>query len=579
MRLMTSVRYAPVICISLAAALMYAIAPRSAHATTITWTGATSAIWNTTDANWFDGTNGVAFAIGNDTVFTDNFGSNPTISVPTAGLNPNSVTFSHIAGATPTTYTFDRTTNRAPWDTGGTTTPTSLVLDTGYLGQVLLMARAANTGGGATTIKSGILEIHDGGALPTNGTSNNNPGTVTLAGGTLSIKVDTAGKTNPASSQLNGTMNVTANSTLQNNAINTSRLWLGAINVSSGVTLTITPNASGTAGVIGTLSAVLNGASNLGTIGIGGSAAMNPILELQGTNTQSSTATFDLGSANGVLRTNRGSTTINLGALTGGGSTNLQGSTGSGANITYSIGGANLNAQYNGVISNGTNATTPGLTLVTKVGNGTETLAGADTYSGATTVSAGMLLVTGTHTNAGTYAVNGTGTLGGNGTITTLGNAGVTVASGGKLSPGTSPGTLNMNLGTGLLDISGAVTNVASASMLFDLDTPGSSDEVLLTSANSGLNIGSGVLEFDDFVFNPTVNVAIGNVYTLFDTSKPITGSLGGNMAGSLGGSLTGILSLGDNGQDVLLTVVPEPSAFVLLSLGAVGLLACRRRR
>jgi len=28
-----------------------------------------------------------------------------------------------------------------------------------------------------------------------------------------------------------------------------------------------------------------------------------------------------------------------------------------------------------------------------------------------------------------------------------------------------------------------------------------------------------------------------------------------------------------------VLTVVPEPSAFVLLSLGAVGLLACRRRR
>src|SRR5262249_2987699 len=162
--------------------------------------------------------------------------------------------------------------------------------------------------------------------------SNNNPGMVTMAGGTLSIKIDTGGNVQPSSTQLNGTMNVTANSTLQNNAVNSSRLWLGAINVSSGTTLTIIPNASGTAGAIGTLSANLTGASNLRTISVGGNAASNPILELQGTNTQSTTATFDLGSANGVIRTNRGTATINLGGLTGGSSTNLQGSTASGAN-------------------------------------------------------------------------------------------------------------------------------------------------------------------------------------------------------------------------------------------------------
>lgn len=571
MRLTTSVRFAPMICISCALTI-YGLS-RSSQASTITWTGATNNNWSTTatDLNWTpDGVSSVAYTVGDNAIFTDNFLSNPTITM-SATMNPATLTFSHIAGSTSNTYSFGSSATQGNTIFGSGAT-TALLLDTGFLGQVNLYARANSGSNGTTTIKSGILEIHDGGALPANGTSNNVPGTVTLAGGTLSIKVDAGGNTQPSSSQLNSAMSVTANSTLQNNAANSSRLWAGAINVSSGVTLTINPNASNTAGVIGTLSAVLNGASDVGTISLG---ANSGTLELQGTNTQSTTATFDLGSASGAIRTNRTGATISLGALTGGVGAQLQGSTGAGV-ITYSIGGAGLNTTLNGAIVNGTGS---GATVnVTKVGGGIQTLAGSNTYTGTTSVTAGTLLVTGTHTNAGAYTVNGTGTLGGNGTITTIGNAGVTVATGGKLSPGTSPGTLKMDLGTGLLDISAAVTNVASGSMLFDLDTPGSSDEVLLTNANSGLNIGTGVLEFDDFVFTTTGNVAIGNVYTLFDTGKAITGTLGGNLGGNLGGGLAGILSLSQDGQDVQLTVVPEPSTVILLSLGSFSLLACRRR-
>jgi autotransporter-associated beta strand protein len=551
----------------------------SSPAATITWTGTTNNNWSLDggDVDWFDGANNVAYTANSDVVFTDNFGSNPTISPLSASLNPTSMTFSHIAGSTPTTYTFDRTTTGAPF---GATANTALLLDTGFLGQVNLLQRSAATSNGSTTIKSGTLELHDAAAFPGNGTDfNHSP--VTLAGGTLSIKVDTNGQTMPASTNLLGTLTVTDNSTLQNNAINTSRIWNGSLNVAAGKTLTINPNASNTAGVVAFLGATLSGATDLGTISLG---ANSGTLELQGVNTQSTTATFDLGTAGGVIRNNRPTTTLNLGALTGGtGGGQLQGSSASNGSTTYSIGAANVaNALFQGKITDGTGVPTVGVTNIIKTGSGIENFAGANTYSGTTTISAGTLLVTGTHTGAGStaagaYSVNGTGVLGGDGSIKTTG---ATVSAGGKLSPGVLLGTLKMNLGSGALDISGAVAANGSASMVFDLDTPGTSDEVLLTNANSSLSIGSGTLAFNDFAFSPTANFAPGT-YTLFGTGKTITGALdanAGNLSGAIG-AYTGTLSLSANGQNVLLTVAPEPGAVVLLSLGGLGLLPFRRRR
>jgi len=194
---------------------------------------------------------------------------------------------------------------------------------------------------------------------------------------------------------------------------------------------------------------------------------------------------------------------------------------------------------------------------------------GNNTYSANTVVEAGTLLVNnvaGSGTGTGDVTVESGATLGGSGTIGTGTDTDVTIS--GILSPGNSPGTLSMDLGSGTLNIS------ASEDLIFELGS--TSDQVLLTSGT--LAIGSGVIGFDDFSFSDTGDLTAG-VYTLFDTSNTISGSLDGtNLSGSIG-SLSGTLSLENGSQDVVLTVIPEPSSLLLaLISGLTGWVLIRRR-
>ena len=168
----------------------------------------------------------------------------------------------------------------------------------------------------------------------------------------------------------------------------------------------------------------------------------------------------------------------------------------------------------------------------------------------------GTLLVNGTHTVAtgttGAYSINSGGTLGGNGLIDLSAvNLGVTIGSGSMLSPGAAAntaGTLTFNLGTGILDISGAITPANASALLFDLGAVNASDEVVLTSGT--LNIGSGLLNLGSFAFNPLAGIQPGT-YTLFQ-APTITGTLGSKVTGVVGG-YNAALSL--SGGTLLLTL------------------------
>lgn len=224
---------------------------------------------------------------------------------------------------------------------------------------------------------------------------------------------------------------------------------------------------------------------------------------------------------------------------------------------------------------------------LTKQGLGSLTLTGANIYTGPTLVDNGTLALTGTGSIAtsplivvkqpGTLDVSGVGggfnlvsgqTLKGKGTV--IGN--VNDLPGSVLALGESVGTLTF---ANNLDISLQVAAAATASLFFELDTPGASDLALLTGGI--LNIGAGGLEFDDFAFTALGGFGPGT-YTLFDTSNLVAGSLGTSVTGTIAGNGATLFISGD-GQDVQLNVVPEPSALLSLVGGVAMLVGFQRRR
>lgn len=353
----------------------------------------------------------------------------------------------------------------------------------------------------------------------------------------------------------------------------------GTVDVQS-VIIAQKTNASATSAASGSLD-VAGGTFTTGTLSMaqqaGTSGSATASLNIHGTGQVSVTG-------GGILMGNTGTTTATV-SVADSGKLTVSGDIAKGAgttNATLNLDGGTLEMNGHNVTVDAFDARSGTLRnlgdlngggALTKTTTGMLAVEGANTWTGETIVNAGTLLVNGTHTGGGAYTVNDGGTLGGEGTITTAGNAGVTLAAGGKLSPGDSPGTMTLNLGSGVLNISDGVAATASEALIFEL---GSSSDLI--SLSGTLDIGFEVLEFSDFGFQNIAGFAPGT-YTLFNTNNTILGTLGTSLTGFVGG-YEATLSFANGGQDLILSVVPEPSSFAMATLAlGLGSLLWRKRR
>jgi hypothetical protein len=246
---------------------------------------------------------------------------------------------------------------------------------------------------------------------------------------------------------------------------------------------------------------------------------------------------IDLGAGNDSLNITGGSITGNIDGGTGTNTATLN----PGAGNTFS---------YAGALSNFSSV---------DISTGHVILSGASTYSGNTTVSGNLTVTnaTGSATGTGSVIVNSGGILNGTGHV-----GDVSLANGGTLAPGLSPGTLN---------IDGNLSLVDGAHLAFELG--GTSD---LLNIGGALNFtGGGTAIFD---ITDTGSLTSGVDYTLMNYASASGLSLANLAFGSTPAGFAGGFTIGANSLTLHVDAAPEPSR-ALLGVAGLAFVALRRRR
>jgi len=465
----------------------------------LVWTGAASSAWDTATANWLNGITPVVYTGGNNVSFNDSPVS--TNVVIAAIVAPGSVTFANS------------TVNYA---VSGAAISGAISLVKTNAGSVTLANTNTYTSG--TFVNGGGIVFSNGAAIPATGTLTlNNTGAVAVISANSLPNV-----------LVNGTNSITGNGN--------SGTGIATLNDPGTLTLLVS-----TGSLVFDLTGTMTGSGNL----ILGSSPIT--LRFNGT-TGDGNAIFNFGTGTAAANVrSTGTTAISLGGLIGGPGTQLQGDNSSGGkNMTYTIGGANANTEFDGAIKDGT----VGTVALVKTGSGALTLTGTNNYSAGTTINGGALLVNNTNgsgTGSGSVTVASGGMLGGNGII----SGAVTVNSGGTFSPGYPLGALTISNSLNLA--------AGSASILAVSESP-------LTNASvniSGALTSGGTLTVTNL---GEAQLAAGSTFKLFNAAN-YGGTFSGVKLPSLPfGLVWDTNSLNTNGTvSVALSTTPViRSAFIL---------------
>jgi fibronectin-binding autotransporter adhesin len=371
-----------------------------------------------------------------------------------------------------------------------------------------------------------------------------------------------------------GTWDTTTNDRFKNSAAGTTRFrW---VNSSTGNDHTaVFGGTAGTVSVSGGVTAsgmqfdVSGYTIQSSTVTLAGSAPTIQVTAAAHTATVSSV----LAGSNGLTKSGAG-TLITTGANNYSGGTTVSAGT-----LQIGNGGTTGTLGSGAVTNNGAlvfnrsdnfnvSTTIAGSGTLTKEGDGIMTLLGISDYSGNTIVNDGTLAVDGTASSS-SFTVNNGATLRGNGST-----GAVTVASGGRVGPGNSAGSLNtgnFNLQAGgFLDIE------------LDGSTPGTGYDRLNVTGSATL---AGLLAVTAG-FTPEANALF--FILVNDGSDAITGTFTGlanNSIFNVSGKDYQISYFADSasnsfagGNDVALMAIPEPTAAVLMGMAGLALLGYRRR-